>query len=134
MHGIIALFIPIFICVVLPVAIVWIVYRASMNKDNRRAEVLIKSIEANNGIDSEKLAEAMSTRERTPYELLNLRLLRGCIFSFVGVALLVMNILLEYWGYRGLPIVTAYIVGAVSIAVGVSYLIVYFITRKHARD
>ncbi len=134
MEGTIALLIPIFICVVLPVAIVWIIFRAAMNKDNKRAEVLIKSIEASNGIDCDKLAEAMSSRTRTPYELLNLRLLRGCIFSLVGVTLIIMNIFLASWGHRGFPITISYIVGAVSLAVGVSYLIVYFVTRKHVED
>ena len=54
MESIIAVLIPIFICVVLPVLIVWIVFRATMNNDNKRAEVLIKAIEANNGIDADR--------------------------------------------------------------------------------
>lgn len=34
--------VPIFVCVVLPVAIVAIVFAAAMNNDNKRAKVLIK--------------------------------------------------------------------------------------------
>ena len=77
MESIIAVLIPIFICVVLPVLIVWIVFRAAMNNDNKRAEVLIKAIEANNGIDADRLADALGKPRKTAREILNLRLLLG---------------------------------------------------------
>ena len=54
-----AILVPIFVCVVLPVAIVAIVFAAAMNNDNKRAKVLIKAIESNCGIDADKLAEAL---------------------------------------------------------------------------
>ncbi len=39
------LLIPIGVCVVLPIMIVWIVFKAKTNNDNKRADVLIKAIE-----------------------------------------------------------------------------------------
>ena len=77
--------VPIFICVVLPVAIVLIVFLYNMNSDNKRAQVLIKAIEANKDIDTDKLAEAFSKPRRSPREILNLRLLRGSIFTLCGL-------------------------------------------------
>lgn len=76
-----SIIVPIFVCVVLPVAIVAIVYAASINSDNQRSKVLIKAIESNCGIDADKLAEALQKPKKTAREILNLRLLRGCIFS-----------------------------------------------------
>ncbi len=80
--------VPIFVCVVLPVAIIAIIFGASINSDNKRSKVLIKAIESNCDIDADKLAEALQKPKKTALEILNLRLLRGCIFSLVGIAVL----------------------------------------------
>ena len=77
--------VPLGVCVALPVLIVWIVFRTIKNNDDKRAEVLIKAIEANNGIDADKLAEALTKPRKSPRQLLTLRLLRGCIFTFIGI-------------------------------------------------
>lgn len=131
-----ATLIPIFVCVVLPVAIVAIVFAAAMNNDNKRAKVLIKAIESNNGIDADKLAEALQKPKKTAREILNLRLLRGCIFSFLGIALCIVGLLYLCMGaessidYVNVPLVF----GAASLAIGLSYLVVYFVTRKQIKD
>ncbi len=128
--------IPIFICVVLPVAIVLIVFIAAMNSDNKRAQVLIKAIEANNGVDADKLAEALQKPRKTAREILNLRLLRGCIFSFIGLALVTVGIanVISGTDFSADPVTVPLLFGGVSIAVGVSFLVVYFVTRKQILD
>ncbi len=130
MESIIAVSIPIFICVVLPVLIVWIVFRASMNNDNKRSAVLIKAIEANNGIDADRLADALAKPRKTAREILNLRLLRGCIFSLIGLGFFATSILANIEEFHPDNIVIPMLIGSVSFAIGVSYLIVYFVTRK----
>lgn len=134
MEGVVALLIPIAICVVLPVSIVWIYYKSVNNTENRRADILLKAIETNNDIDTDKLAEAFagSQKRRTPRQLLNLRLLRGCIFGLVGIMLMIVCAVT----YNGGPIAKdevsfpLLVLGLVSFAIGVSYLVVYFVTRK----
>ena len=54
-----ATLVPIFVCVVLPVAVVAIIAATKMNNDNKRSKVLIKAIESNCGIDADNLAEAL---------------------------------------------------------------------------
>ncbi|MFH8143630.1 MAG: hypothetical protein K1V88_09435 [Muribaculaceae bacterium] len=130
MESIIAVLIPIFICVVLPVLIVWIVFRATMNNDNKRAEVLIKAIEANNGIDADRLADALGKPRKTAREILNLRLLRGCIFSLIGLGFFATSILANIEEFHPDNIVFPMLIGSVPLAIGASYLIVYFVTRK----
>lgn len=127
--------VPIFICVVLPVAIVFIVSRSVTNRENKRAEVLIKAIEANNGIDADKLAESIRKPVLTTRELLNARLLRGCIFSLLGVGMAILGVLTQIYepSYHFI-INAAYILCAVLLPIGISYLIVYFITRKQVDD
>ncbi|MDE6125883.1 MAG: hypothetical protein K2G30_02905, partial [Muribaculaceae bacterium] len=70
----------------------FIVFRAAMNSDNKRAEILIKAIETNNGIDADRLAQALEKPRKTPREILNLRLLRGCIFSLIGLFFIVIGL------------------------------------------
>lgn len=132
MEGIIATSIPIFICVVLPALIVWIVFRASMNNYNKRAEVLIKAIESNNGIDADRLADALAKPRKTAREILNLRLLRGCLFSFIGLGFFATALFANSEGLHPDNITIPMLAGSVSLAIGVSYLIVYFVTRKQA--
>ncbi len=125
---------PIFICCVMPIAIVYLVFRAQINKDNRRAEVLMKAIEANNYIDADKLANVLQKSTKTAREILNLRLLRGCIFSFIGIALVIVGWVnyLEVRTFGSDSVTVSFLSGGVSLAVGLSYLIVYFVTRKQA--
>lgn len=124
--------VPIFVCVVLPVLIVFIVFRAAMNSDNKRAEVLIKAIEANNGIDADRLAQALEKPRKTPREVLNLRLLRGCIFSLIGLFFAVIGLVSWAQGteFGADPVTIPLLFGGALLAVGISYLIVFFVTRQ----
>lgn len=118
--------VPIFVCCVLPVSIVLIIYLTYVNADNKRAQVLIKAIESGNVMDTDKLAEALKKPQKSAREILNLRLLRGCIFSLIGVSIIVTSLFID------MP--KAILVGALSLAIGLSYLIVWFVSRKHVGD
>ena len=54
MFWIVQTIVPIAVAVVLPVLIIWIVFRAASNKDNKNAEIIIKAIENNSGILSSR--------------------------------------------------------------------------------
>lgn len=122
--------VPIFICVVLPVAIVLIVFGSEVLRDRTRAKVLTEAIRANANIDTDKLAEALGgdkKKSRTPRELLNLRLLRGCIFALAGVALCLLGLFMYEDDKE--DIFGMLITGGICLAIGVAYLIVYFSSR-----
>lgn len=124
--------VPIFICAVLPISIVLITMLTKINEDKQRAKILIKAIEANNNIDADKLAESLKKPQRTPVEILNLRLLRGCIFSLIGIGLAVAGFLSHGDGaeYGDDGVLLPLIMGFACLAIGISYLIVYFVTRS----
>ena len=129
--NVVGLFISVGICVVLPVAIVWIIFAASRNSDNKRAEVLIKAIENNSGIDADKLAEALNKKPKTPREMQLSRLLRGCLCSLVGLAIMLPGIFCKMEGEdeKGM-----YILSGICLAIGIAYLIVYFVGRKEYKE
>ncbi len=128
--------VPIFVCVVLPVAIVGIYYWSQINAENKRAEILMKAIEANCGPDADKLAEALQKPRKTAREILNLRLLRGCMFTFVGLGLCIVGIVSACMGteFASDPVTVPLVFGGASLAIGLSYLVVYFVTRKQVKD
>lgn len=128
--------VPIFVCVVLPVAIVGIYYWSQVNAENKRAEILMKAIEANCGPDADKLAEALQKPRKTAREILNLRLLRGCMFTLVGLGLCIVGIVSACMGteFASDPVTVPLVFGGASLAIGLSYLVVYFVTRKQVKD
>lgn len=129
--------VPNFICVVLPIAIVGIYYASEINKDNKRAQLLTKAIESNCGIDADKLAEALQRPKKSAREILNLRLLRGCIFTFIGLALCIVGIIAAAvfdYPFGDDPVTVPLVFGGASLAIGLSYLVVFFVTRKQIKD
>ncbi len=128
--------VPIFVCVVLPIAIVLIVSLAKMNADNKRTQIILKAIEANRDVDTEKLIESMKKPEKTALQILNLRLLRSCIFSLVGLGLVIVAVvgLLNDVPFADDPVSVPLVFGSASLTVGLSYLIVYFVTRRQLKS
>lgn len=121
--------VPIFICVVLPVACTALVAWQRVNYDNKRAQILIKAIEANNGIDADKLAESLRKPKKSARQTLYNRLLWGCIFTFSSLAVAVFGIIMQCMKEKE-PAVTSVLIGGILLAIGLSNLIVYFVSRK----
>lgn len=128
--------VPIFVCVVLPVSIVLIVFLASMNADNKRSQILLKALEVNPNMNVDTLAEALKKPRRTPQEMLARRLLRGCAFSILGVLLVVYSVIATANGvaFDDDSVFFPCIGGAILLAFGIGYLVVYFATRKQVND
>ena len=128
--------VPISICAITPVAMVLIVFIASMHSENKRAEILIKAIEANNDINAGKLAESLAKPKKTPRQLLNMRLLRGCFCSLIGLFLIIIGLTNFVNGieFSDDPVTAPIVFGSPLLAIGISYLIVYFVTRKQVPE
>lgn len=124
--------IPIFICVVLPIAVVAIIAYTKININRLRTNVLMKAIESNGELDADKLTELFQKPLKSAREILNQRLLRGCIFTLVGIVLCAIGIILgcTCFEFSSDPVLVSIIFGGISVAIGLSYLIVYFVTRK----
>jgi ABC-type Fe3+ transport system permease subunit len=124
--------VPIFICVVLPVAIVLITSYTKINGDNKRTQIILKAIEANKDVDTDKLIESLKKPHKSIREITSLRLLRGCIFALIGIALAIVGLSNYVCGteFSADQVTIPLMLGGISLAVGISYLIVYFVTRK----
>lgn len=126
--------IPILICVVLPIAIVLIRALTKINADNKRSEIIMKALEANKEVDTDKLIDSLKAPGKSTREILNTRLLCGCRYSLVGTFLIFAGFLANAISESGEPEVAMILllIGGVSLAMGASYLIVYYVTRKQA--
>ena len=130
--------IPITVCCVLPITIVWLVNRTRQNETNRKTEIMLKAIEAGATIDT-NFFKSQQKRNRTIKERLLRHLTGGCIFTLMGVAMLVCglinrNILIA----QNLSLdsfIVPVIFSGLFFAIGLSLLIVFFAGRKmHAKE
>ena len=128
MEGTIALLIPICICVVLPVMVVWLVTRARIKKNEQKMAVMVKAIENGVEIDPELLVSETESSRNTKMKLIK-KLTAGIVCSIIGIALLVCPSLEAFDGVAGLEML--YIIGGVMIAVGIAYIVTFFVGRKY---
>ena len=123
--------VPIAICVVLPVMIVWLINRTRQNETNRKTEIMLKAIESGATIDADffKAQQVQKSPNTLKEKLLN-RLTAGCVCTFIGIAAVVVCFVLEAklgWDQVGNFILTF---GAISFAIGISFLLVFFVGKK----
>lgn len=80
--------IPLGVCVVLPVLVVWLVSRSRKNDIDRRTEVMLKAIEHGQEIDPEAFSSKGKGRRTIKMALLG-KLQSGIILFLVGAGMLI---------------------------------------------
>lgn len=135
-HDLVKTLIPISISCLLPLGIIWLYYRAQMNKENKRTEIIMKALESNSNsnLDTDSLVKALENTSKTPQEIRYARLLRGCQYTLLGIALCVVFLISNGMEIDSDGAFLMIFAGAASIAVGISYLIVYFVSGKSSTD
>ena len=124
----IALSLPLAMCIFLPVIIAWLYFKYVNNRVNKCTEVITKAIEAN--VCPEKLTGVFESLRDTAEEILHIRLLRGCIFTLLGLSMMMMTIAFSNDGLQRLM----WFLSAVCFSIGIGYLIVYFVTKKSIKE
>lgn len=123
-HALIEILIPIGVAVVLPVAIVAIVFKSALASDRNRKEIILAALEKNPDIDVEDLVKRMKKSNKLIKEKLLARLERGCLCCLMGVAFVLLYFFLSV--QNEFLIIT----GAALIAVGIAFLVSYFVGRR----
>ena len=117
--------VPIGVAVVLPIAIVAIVFRSALASERNRKEIVLAVLEKNPDIDVEQLMKNLKKSEKLIKEKLLARLERGCLCCLMGMAFMVLYFFLGVQG-EGFIVV----VGAALIAIGIAFLVSYFVGRR----
>lgn len=133
-HALIEILVPIGICVILPLGIFLLYYRAQMNKENKRTEIIMKALESNSNIDTDSLVKALENTSQTPQGIRYARLQRGCQYTLLGIALCVVFFISNGMEIDSDMAFLMIFAGAASLAVGISYLIVYLVSGKSSTD
>lgn len=115
--------IPISICVVLPVMIVWLVSRRRQNETNRKTEIMLKMIESGSVIDPNLFMEQHP--KKTIKERLFRPLAVGCVFLFADLA-----IMLICGRYSIEAEDSAILTGAILTATGLALLVAFLVGYK----
>lgn len=124
----VALLIPICICVVLPVMVVWLVTRARIKKNEQKMAVLVKAIENGVEVDPELLVSETESSRNTKMRLIK-KLTTGIVCSLIGIALLVCPSLEAFEGVAGLQML--YVIGGALVAIGVAYIVTFFVGKRY---
>ena len=116
---------------VLPIMVVWFMIRESINKTNKRTQIVLAAIEKNPDMDIEELMKKISPKKKLLKEKLLSKLLWGGIIAFLGIAFLGYCVVQGYVG--GMPTATLQqfsLFGAVLLGIGIAFLVNYAIGKK----
>lgn len=126
--------IPISICAILPIIIVWLYLKNKSNETNRRAEIMKLAIENNTQqTDLSGLLNSLNSKQKGVKERLLTRLMWGGISTAIGLGILAAT----YWtdnqnrvayGHYA-PSQEEYFAGGIFLLVGIAIIITFFISK-----
>jgi len=124
-------FMPFAIGCVLPIMIVWLNSRRRILEDKSRTQIVMAAIEKNPEMDIEELLKKMAPKQKLLKEKLLAKLLWGCITLLFGVGLAIFDLCLSLGGgMTSSNLAFSGFMSAIMIAVGIAFLINYFIGKK----
>lgn len=112
------------VVVALPVLIVSIIFRSVMAADRNRKEIILAALEKNPNLNVEDLVKRMNKSEKLIKEKLLAKLQRGCLCCLMGVALVLLYFFLSVHNEFLI------IAGVALIAIGIAFLVGYFVGRR----
>ena len=126
---------PIFMCVVMPVTIVWLVMRTRQNETNKMAEIMLKAIEAGTPIDPDFFKAQSQTFRKSLKERQLGWLTAACILIALGLGSILIGaifILINNWTYNTAPsaFTLLTIAGGIVLVIGIALLVVYSIRKR----
>lgn len=132
--------VPIGICVVLPVLIIWMDYRRRQHETDKRTAVIMAAIEKNGEIDVQDYFDKL-TPKQVPFKesftkRLHLEMLFGTILTVFGLLSVVGSaVALYFLRVKNEDMLVVFIIfGVISFAIGVGLLAAYFSGTKRLND
>jgi len=109
---------------VLPIAVVAIVFKSAMASERNRKEIILAALEKNPNLNVEDLVKRMKKSEKLIKEKLLARLEHGCLCCLMGVAFVLL------YFFPSVQNEFLIIAGAALIAIGIAFLVGYFVGRR----
>ncbi len=128
--GLMAL-VPIVCGCILAIMLVWLISRHRMNAANRRHQLVLAAMEKNPDMDIEEFLKKVTPKQKMLKERQLTKLQWGSVSSLVGLVFIGYGAYLGYvGGYDADDPVVATVFGAIILAVGIAFLINYFVGKK----
>lgn len=124
MFWLVQLLVPLVVAVVLPIAIVAIVFKSALASERNRKEIILAALEKNPNLNVEDLVKRMNKSEKLIKEKLLAKLQRGCLCCLMGVALVLL------YFFPSVQNEFLIIAGTALIAIGIAFLVGYFVGRR----
>lgn len=116
---------------VLPIVLALLNTRRKMNETDVRKQIVLAAIEKNKETDVEELLKKMAPKQKLLKEKLLSKLLWGCIISLLGLILFGCGLWIDWCGGSDPDeIHFLYFCGGVLFAIGLGFLIYYFVGKK----
>lgn len=122
--------VPLGLCCILPIVLVWLSVRRRMNETNARTQIVMAAIEKNPDMDIEELMKKISPKQKLLKENLLTKLLWGCITSMIGIGLIGLGIYLFGSGDDKDDALTSISFGVILLAIGGAFIINYAVGKK----
>ncbi|WP_155953008.1 DUF6249 domain-containing protein [Prevotella sp. HUN102] len=130
MHNIDQLLMAISICVVMPVWIVWIVFKHKTNETKERTNLIMKALEKDAEADIEKFLKLLGSAKSTEEKVIG-KLFNGCASTTVGIGAIAIAVL-HYFEFEGMNDSTMILgtAGIFALAYGIASLCSYYTGKK----
>lgn len=116
---------------ILPIVMVLMNTRRRMNETETRKQIVLAAIEKNKETDVEELLKKMAPKQKLLKEKLLSKLLWGCVISLLGLSLFGCGLWIDWCGGFDPDFISfLYFCGGVLFAVGLAFIIYYFVGRK----
>jgi hypothetical protein len=116
---------------VLPIVLALLKTRRKMNEADVRKQIVLAAIEKNKETDVEELLKKMAPKQKLLKEKLLSKLLWGFIFSPLGFVVFCCGLWIDWCGGSDPDeIHFLYICGGVHFAIGLAFIIYYFVGKK----
>ena len=116
---------------ILPIVMVLMNTLRRMNETETRKQIVLAAIEKNKETDVEELLKKMAPKQKLLKEKLLSKLLWGCIFSLIGFIIFGCGLWIDWCGGSDPDeIHFLYFCGGVLFAIGIGFLIYYFVGKK----
>ena len=118
------------ICVVLPIVIVWLFNRRRTNETNKKAEIILKAIDA--GIEVNPNLLRNEVPQKSVKEVLLNKLTGAMVTTLMGIVTIVFAvILISKYGYKvDEEMMTVALVGGLLVAIGLALFGTYIAGKK----
>ncbi|MCR5314115.1 MAG: hypothetical protein K6E54_10845, partial [Bacteroidaceae bacterium] len=122
-------------CVVLPIAVVFIIMYKSKHETDRKTDIVLTALEKNPNVNVESIMTSFSKKanfDKTIKERIVSQLQNGIIMGLIGLGLLSYTFYMDYVGGMSTEILEMfYLGGFIMLAMGIAYLISFFISKKY---